>query len=92
MKVSIVETILRLSPVAQMGRNLPAIWETWAPSWVGKMPLEKGMATHSRIPAWSIPWTRGYSPWGHKELDMTERLSSAKQSQSYGFSSSHVWM
>ena len=35
------------------------------------------MATHSSIPAWRIPWTEepreeGYSPWGHKELDMTE--------------------
>ena len=38
--------------------------------------LEKEMATHSSIPAWEIPWTErsllGYSPWGHKELDMTE--------------------
>ena len=34
------------------------------------------MATHSNILAWRIPWTEefgGYSPWGHKELDMTER-------------------
>ena len=33
-------------------------------------PLEEGMATHSSIPAWRIPWTEepvGYSPWGHKE-------------------------
>ena len=32
--------------------------------------LEKGMATHSSILAWRIPWTEalaGYSPWGHKE-------------------------
>ena len=32
-------------------------------------PLEKGMATHSGILAWRIPWTEktgGYSPWGHK--------------------------
>ena len=39
--------------------------------------LEKKMATHSSILAWKIPWTEepvGYSPWGHKELDMTERL------------------
>ena len=37
--------------------------------------LEKGMATHSRILACRIPWTEepaGYSPWGHKESDMTE--------------------
>jgi len=26
--------------------------------WVGKIPLEKGMATHSSIFAWKIPWTR----------------------------------
>ena len=35
----------------------------------------KGMATHSGILAWRIPWTgepAGYSPWGCKELDMTE--------------------
>ena len=34
-------------------------------------PLEKGMATHSSILAWGIPWTEepaGYSPWGHKRV------------------------
>ena len=37
-------------------------------------PLEKGMATHSSILAWRIPWTEEpvYSPWGHKESDTTE--------------------
>ena len=37
--------------------------------------LEKDMATHSSIPAWEIPWTERllrYSPWGHKELVVTE--------------------
>ena len=51
--------------------------QTWFSSWVGKIPLEKGMATPSSILAWRIPWTEepvGYSPWGCKELDMTERL------------------
>ena len=42
--------------------------------------LEKEMATHSSILAWEIPWTekslKGYSPWGLKESDMTERLNS----------------
>ena len=37
------------------------------------------MATHPSILAWRIPWTEeslvGYSPWGRKEVDMTERLS-----------------
>ena len=35
-------------------------------------PLEMGMATHSSILAWKMPWTEepgGYSPWGHNELD-----------------------
>ena len=41
-------------------------------------PLKKEMATHSSILAWRIPWTVGYSPWGHKELDMSERLSTHK--------------
>ena len=34
--------------------------------------LEEEMATHSSIPAGRIPWTGDYSPWGCKELDMTE--------------------
>ena len=36
------------------------------------------MATDSSILAWRIPWIgnlEGYSPWGEKELDTTERLS-----------------
>ena len=35
------------------------------------------MATHSSTFAWKIPWTEepvGYSPWGHKASDTTERL------------------
>ena len=35
------------------------------------------MATHSSTLAWQIPWTEepvGYSPWGRKESDTTERL------------------
>ena len=42
--------------------------------WVRKIPLEKEMAAHLSILAWKTPWTEdlaGYSPWGHKELDMT---------------------
>ena len=41
-------------------------------------PLGEATATHSSILAWIIPWTEepgGYSPWGHKELDTTERLT-----------------
>ena len=66
------------SLVAQMVKNLPAMWEAWVQSLVQEDPLEKGMATHSSILAWRIPRPRslvGYSPWGRKESDMTGRLT-----------------
>ena len=40
-----------------MVKNLPAMWETWVRSLGWEDPLEKGMATHSSILAWRIPWT-----------------------------------
>ena len=43
--------------VAQMVKNLPAVQETWVRSLSQEDPLEKGMATHSSILAWRIPWT-----------------------------------
>ena len=43
--------------VAQMLRNLPAMWETWVQSLSWEDPLEKGMATHSSFLAWRTPWT-----------------------------------
>ena len=45
------------SPVAQRVKNPPAVQETWAASLGWKDPLEKGMATHPSILAWTIPWT-----------------------------------
>ena len=45
------------SPVAQMIKNLPTIWETWVQSLGWEDLLEKGMATHSSILAWRVPWT-----------------------------------
>ena len=45
------------SLVAQMVKNLPAMQETWVRSLGWEDPLEKGMATHSSILAWKIPWT-----------------------------------
>ena len=79
------------SLVAQMVKNPPAMWEIWVGSLGWKDPQEECMATHSSTLAWRIPMDRGawratVSPWGHKESDMTERLSTA---QSY--SKSSVW-
>ena len=63
-----------------MIKRLPTMWVTRVQSLSREDPLEKEMATHSSILAWKIPWTEGqrslvgYSPWGRKELDMTEQL------------------
>ena len=43
--------------MAQMGKNLPAMQETWVRSLGLEDPLEKEMATHSSVLAWGIPWT-----------------------------------
>ena len=45
------------SLVAQLVKNLPAMWETWVRSLGWEDPLEKEMAIHSSILAWRIPWT-----------------------------------
>ena len=62
--------------MTQMVKNPPAVWETQVPSLGWEVPLEKGLATHSSIPAWRIPWTdesAGYIVhWGHKGSDTTE--------------------
>ena len=60
------------SLVAQLVKNLPAMWETWFWPLGLEDPLEKGMATHSSILAWRIPQT---ILWDRKELDTTEQLS-----------------
>ena len=67
---------VRASQVAQCQRTRLPVQETQE-MWVRSLEktLEKEVATHSRILAWKIPWTEepgGLSPWGHKELDMTE--------------------
>ena len=45
------------SLVAHMVKNLPAMLEPQVQFLGWENPLEKGMATHSRILAWRIPWT-----------------------------------
>ena len=45
------------SMVAQLVKNPPAMLETWVPSLGWEDPMEEGMATHSIILAWRIPWT-----------------------------------
>ena len=43
--------------MAQTVKNMPQMWETRVQSLGLEDPLEKGMATHSSILAWRIPWT-----------------------------------
>ena len=64
--------------MAQMVKNLPAMQETWVWSLGQKDPLEEGMATHSSILAWRIPWTEepgGLQSTGLQRVGQTERLT-----------------
>ena len=58
MNVNKLQEIVWTSLVSQMVKNLPAIQETQVQSLGQEDPLEKGMATHSSILAWRIPWTK----------------------------------
>ena len=53
-------------PGGSVVKNPPATQETRARSLGWEDPLEEGMATHSSILAWRMPWTEdamaGYSP------------------------------
>ena len=55
-------------PGGSDSKNLTIMQETWVPSLGRGNPLKKGMATHSNILAWRIPWTEE----GRKELDMAD--------------------
>ena len=64
--------------MVQIVKDLPAMWETRVDPWVGKISWRRewlptpvfllGKPSGQRNLA-------GYSPWGHKESDMTERLT-----------------
>ena len=54
---------LRASLVDQLVKNPPAMPETWVKSLDLEDALEKGMAVHSSVLAWRIPWT---IPWGRR--------------------------
>ena len=49
--------VVGASLVAQIVKNLFSMQETQVPSLGWEDPLEKGMATHSSILAWRVPWT-----------------------------------
>ena len=59
--------------VAQTVKYLPAVGETWiqSPGW--EDPLEEGMAIHSGILAWRIPWTEEPGGLGKNWTQMSEK-------------------
>ena len=58
--------------IAQLVKNLPAMRETWVQPLGWEDPPEKGMATLPTLVFWPGEFHGLYSPWGCKELDMTE--------------------
>ena len=51
--------VSKASLVAQMLKNVPAMWETWVRSLGWEDPQEEGMAIHPSNLAWRIPMDRG---------------------------------
>ena len=70
------------SLVVQLGKDLPAMQETWVWSLSWEDPLEMGKATHASILAWRIPWTIH----GRKESDMTKQQSKSLRLQIFSSS------
>ena len=65
------------SLVAQIVKSLPAVQETGFDPWVGKIPWRrKWQPTPVFLPGEFHGWRSlvGYSPWDHKESDMTQRI------------------
>ena len=60
-----------------MVKNLPGMWETQVGSLGQEDPLQEGVAAHSSIVAWRIPWTEEavkLQSMGLQRVDITERL------------------
>ena len=65
------------SQVVQWEKNLPATKETqeiWVKFLGREDPLEEGMATHSSIPAWRIPWTGAWQATVHVVTESRTQL------------------
>ena len=65
----------RVFLVAQIVKNPPTMQETRVRSLGWEDPLEEEMATHLPGESHGQKSLEGYSPWGHKESDITEQLS-----------------
>ena len=56
--------------MAQLAKDLPAMWENWILSLSWKDPLRRERLS---IPVWPGEFHGPHSPWGHKESDTTEQ-------------------
>ena len=70
---ALVSFLNRASLVAQLVKNLPAMQETLVQFLVGKIPWRR--KPQPTLVFWPGEFHGLYSPWGYKELDMTEWLS-----------------
>ena len=69
--VSILPMNIGAYLMTQMVKNLPVMQGTWVRSLGWEDPLEKGIATHSSILVWRIPWTEelgGLKPIGSQRV------------------------
>ena len=70
-----INEVIHASPVAQLVKNPPVMWETWVRSLGWEDPPEKGTVTHSSILAWRIAWTvqsMGSQRVGHDRVTFTQ--------------------
>ena len=67
--------------VAQRVKTLLVMWETSVRSLGQEDPLEKKLATHSRVLAWKIPWTE--DPGGLQSLGVSKSWTQLKQLSMY---------
>ena len=70
-------------PDGSDGKNTPAMQETQVQPLGLKDPLEKGLATHSSIPAWRIPWTE--DPGGLQSMGLQSRTRLSNQEKQQNF-------
>ena len=66
------------SLIAKLEKTLPAMQETLVWVWIGKIPWRRERLPNPVFCPGEFHGQRslaGYSPWGHKESDMTERLT-----------------
>ena len=74
-----------------MVKSLPTMWETWVRSLGWEDALEEGMATHSSILAWRIPWTE--EPVGLQSMQL-QRVGHnlATEQQQQNFNEFHIFI